>query len=139
MPAVHRIVPAICALRGAGGRRCVCNAFDPAQFDLTGVTVLRAEQNQGFLRNCNAAVSMSSGDRVLLLNNDTMVLEGAVDALWQTFERFEGVGAVGAKLLYPNGRLQEAGGIIWRDGSGWNWGRDENADAPRFNYVRDAD
>ena len=113
--------------------------FDPAQFGLTGVTVLRAEQNQGFLRNCNAAVSKSAGDRVLLLNNDTMVLEGAVDALWQTFERFEGVGAVGAKLLYPNGRLQEAGGIIWRDGSGWNWGRDENADAPRFNYVRDAD
>ena len=113
--------------------------FDPAQFCLTGVTVLRAEQNQGFLRNCNAAVSVSAGDRVLLLNNDTMVLEGAVDALWQTFERFEGVGAVGAKLLYPNGRLQEAGGIIWRDGSGWNWGRDENADAPRFNYVRDAD
>ena len=68
-----------------------------------------------------------------------MVLEGAVDALWQTFERFEGVGAVGAKLLYPNGRLAGGGGIIWRDGSGWNWGRDENADAPRFNYVRDAD
>ena len=113
--------------------------FDPAQFGLTGLTVLRAEENQGFLRNCNAAVSKSAGDRVLLLNNDTMVLEGAVDALWQTFERFEGVGAVGAKLLYPNGRLQEAGGIIWQDGSGWNWGRDENADAPRFNYVRDAD
>ena len=113
--------------------------FDPAQFDLTGVTVLHAEQNQGFLRNCNAAVSVSAGDRVLLLNNDTMVLEGAIDALWQTFELFEEVGAVGAKLLYPNGRLQEAGGIIWRDGSGWNWGRDENPDAPRFNYVRDAD
>ncbi len=113
--------------------------FDPAKFYLTGVTVMRAEQNQGFLRNCNAAVSMSAGRRVLLLNNDTMVLDGAVDALWQTFERFESVGAVGAKLLYPNGRLQEAGGIIWQDGSGWNWGRDENADAPRFNYVRDAD
>ncbi len=113
--------------------------FDPAQFDLTGLTVLRAEENQGFLLNCNAAVSKSAGERVLLLNNDTMVLEGAVDALWETFERFEGVGAVGAKLLYPNGRLQEAGGIIWQDGSGWNWGRDENADAPRFNYVRDAD
>jgi len=113
--------------------------FDPVQFELTGLTVLRAEENQGFLRNCNAAVSKSAGDRVLLLNNDTLVLEGAVDALWQTFERFEGVGAVGAKLLYPNGRLQEAGGIIWQDGSGWNWGRDENADAPRFNYVRDAD
>ena len=35
--------------------------------------------------------------------------------------------------------LQEAGGIIWRDGSGWNWGRDEDAGAPRFDYVREAD
>ena len=113
--------------------------FDPMQFHLTGVTVLRAENNLGFLHNCNAAVAATRGNRVLLLNNDTMVLRGSIDALWQTFERFENVGAVGAKLLYPNGRLQEAGGIIWRDGSGWNWGRDENADAPRFNYVRDAD
>ena len=113
--------------------------FNPAQFNLTGVGVLRTDENRGFLHNCNAAVAASNGDRVLLLNNDTLVLSGSIDALWDTFEQFEGVGAVGAKLLYPNGRLQEAGGIIWQDGSGWNWGRDERADEPRFNYVRDAD
>ena len=85
--------------------------FDPAQFDLTGVTVLHAEQNQGFLRNCNAAVSVSAGDRVLLLNNDTMVLEGAIDALWQTFELFEEVGAVGAKAPIPE----------WAIAGGWGY------------------
>ena len=113
--------------------------FYPATLGLAGVKVLRFERNQGFLRACNSAVKTALGCRVLLLNNDTQVLAGAIDALWHTFDRFSDVGAVGAKLLYPNGVLQEAGGIIWRDGSGWNWGRDEDAGAPRFNYVREAD
>ena len=113
--------------------------FDPEVFGISGIRVIRQEQNLGFLRNCNQAVSRVRGSRVLLLNNDTQVLGGAIDALWRTFDQFPGVGSVGAKLLYPDGKLQEAGGIIWRDGSGWNWGRDEDADLPRFNYVRDVD
>ena len=113
--------------------------FDPEALGLAGVKVLRHECNRGFLRACNSAVMSALGCRVLLLNNDTQVLAGAIDALWHTFDRFSEVGAVGAKLLYPNGVLQEAGGVIWRDGSGWNWGRDEDAGAPRFNYVREAD
>ena len=113
--------------------------FDPDAFGISGIRVIRQEQNLGFLRNCNQAVSRVRGSRILLLNNDTQVLGGAIDALWRTFDQFSDVGSVGAKLLYPDGKLQEAGGIIWRDGSGWNWGRDEDAGLPRFNYVRDAD
>ena len=113
--------------------------FDTGDFDILGVRVIRQQKNLGFLRNCNQAVSQARGSRLLLLNNDTQVLEGAIDALWGTFGKFSNVGAVGAKLLYPSGELQEAGGIIWRDGSGWNWGRDQDASLPQFNYVRDVD
>ena len=113
--------------------------FAPEALGIEGFKVFRNRHNLGFLRTCNAAVSEARGERILLLNNDTVVMQGAVQAMWETFDRFSDAGAVGAQLLYPDGRLQEAGGIVWRDGSGWNWGRDEHPTDPRFNYVREAD
>jgi hypothetical protein len=38
-----------------------------------------------------------------------------------------------------DGSLQEAGGIIWRDASGWNFGRGQDPTLPQFNYVKDVD
>jgi glycosyltransferase involved in cell wall biosynthesis len=42
-------------------------------------------------------------------------------------------------LVYPNGKLQEAGGIIWQDATGWNYGRMQDPSAPEYNYVKEVD
>ncbi|HEX3463934.1 MAG TPA: glycosyltransferase [Candidatus Elarobacter sp.] len=106
---------------------------------IRGLTVLRNAENLGFLRTCNRAARLSSADYVMLLNNDTLVRAGWLDELVETAERDPRAGVVGAKLVYPSGRLQEAGSIVWRDANGWNFGRGQRADDPAYEFVRDVD
>lgn len=106
---------------------------------LAGVRFLRAERNGGFIAACNLGAANARGARLVFLNNDTIVTEGWLDAIARTFDRHPDAGLVGVKLVYPDGRLQEAGGIVWRDGSAWNYGRGADPDRPEFNYARRVD
>ena len=106
---------------------------------VSGIRIIRNETNLGFIGNVNEAATHARGQWLIILNNDTIVRQGALDALLDTFDAHHNVGLVGAKLLNADGSVQEAGGIVWRDGSAWNWGRGQHRDDPRFNFVRDAD
>lgn len=97
------------------------------------------DENLGFLRSCNAAVADCGTEFVFLLNNDTVVLDGYMDELVGTMERDPSIGLAGSKLLYPNGLLQEAGGIVWEGGAAANYGRLDDPSAPEFSFTRDVD
>ena len=103
------------------------------------VRLVRNSANSGFVLSCNRGFAAARGEYVVFLNNDTQVKPGWLDELYETLCRDPKVGIAGSKLLYPDGRLQECGGIIWRMGDGWNWGRDQDASDPRFCYMRDSD
>jgi len=103
------------------------------------VRVVRNETNKGFLRSSNAGADKARGDYLLFLNNDTEVTDSWLDALMDVFARFTNVGIVGSKLIYPTGTLQDAGGLIWGNGKPWNYGHQQNAADPKFNYVRQVD
>jgi len=106
---------------------------------VNGLNYLRNSKNLGFVGSCNRGLEAARGEFTILLNNDTQVLDGWLDALLDTFERFPDTGLVGAQLLYPDGSLQEAGGIIFNDGSGWNYGRHDDAEKPEYQYLREVD
>lgn len=106
---------------------------------LASVRHVRGEVNGGFIKNCNAAAAQAIGRYVVFLNNDTVVLPGWLDELIGTLERDPTIGMAGSKLLYPDATLQECGGIIWQDGSAWNYGRGQDPHNPKFSYMRDVD
>jgi len=106
---------------------------------LTAVNLVNQETNQGFIYSCNQGASAAKGKYLYFLNNDTEIKPNCIASLVEVLDADETVGAVGSKLIYPQGSLQEAGGIIWQDASGWNYGRQENPFAPEYNYMRPVD
>lgn len=106
---------------------------------IENLVVIKNNENEGFIKACNKGAGAARGEFLVFLNNDTVVLPGWLSALIGTLQGELSVGAVGAKLLYPDGRLQEAGGIIWNDASGWNYGRNDSPDKSKYNFVREVD
>lgn len=106
---------------------------------LRNVRVQRNERNLGFGAACTIGARLACAPYVCFLNNDTMVTPGWLQALVATLEREHDCGAVGSRLIHTDGRLQEAGGTIWRDGSGWGYGRGLDPTAPEVSYRREVD
>ena len=103
------------------------------------VTVVMNTDNLGFVRACNQGGALAVGRYLVFLNNDTLVHSGWLDYLIETVESDASIGAVGSMLLYPDGSLQEAGGIVWRNGNAANYGRGDDPEQHRFSFAREVD
>lgn len=106
---------------------------------IKNIVFIRNEENLGFLRNCNKGATIAKGKYILFLNNDTNVQPDWLGSLVELIESDDSIGMVGSRLVYPDGRQQEAGGIVWNDASGWNFGRLDDPSKPEYNYVKEVD
>ena len=104
-----------------------------------GIKVITNKTNLRFLMNCNNAAQYAKGKYLLFLNNDTQVQENWLEPLVDLMKRDKTVGMVGSKLIYADGYLQEAGGILWKDASAWNYGNRQNPNDSEFSYVHEVD
>jgi GT2 family glycosyltransferase len=106
---------------------------------IPNIKIIQNNQNIGFLRSCNHGAELAQGKYLLFLNNDVQVTKGWLQPLVDTFIKNTNVGAVGPRVLYPNGRLQEAGVRIKSDGTSEMIGLSDNPELPRYKYIRDVD
>jgi GT2 family glycosyltransferase/glycosyltransferase involved in cell wall biosynthesis len=106
---------------------------------IDGLQLIRNASNVGFVGSCNAGAAAARGAFLLFLNNDTQVTSGWLDALLCCFADHADCGIAGSKLVYPDGRLQEAGALVFADGSCWTTGRFEPRQAAAFRWRREVD
>jgi|GEM_PF-1475543 len=103
------------------------------------LVLITNHENKGFTIACNQGAKVAKGDFLMFLNNDAVPKEGWIQRLLETFKYGTDIGAVGCKLVYPDGKLQEAGGIVFRDGNAWNFGREDNPALDRYNKLIEVD
>ncbi|WP_019085502.1 glycosyltransferase [Komagataeibacter europaeus] len=104
-----------------------------------GIEVLRFAGNIGFVRGCNAALRRVRAPATLYLNNDVDLQYGAIANALSRLMADETTGAVGGRIIRTHGMLQEAGSMIWRDGSVQGYMRDAHPCVPEAGFVRAVD
>ncbi|SIR93675.1 Glycosyltransferase, GT2 family [Aquipseudomonas alcaligenes] len=126
---------------------CEVLLVDNASSDLTrellkrvhGSRVLLQNENLHFLRAANLGAAQARGSHLLFLNNDTLIKAGSLSAAIRVFAERNEVGAVGGKLILLDGTLQEAGSIVWNDGSCQGYGRGRDPQEAEFQFRREVD
>ncbi len=106
---------------------------------LKNMKIIKNPENIGFVRACNQASKIAHGKFLLFLNNDTEILPNCFSNLVTTIEGNKKCGAVGARIIFPNGRLQCAGAILMSDGTTISYGCADSPLKPEYNYVREVD
>jgi GT2 family glycosyltransferase/glycosyltransferase involved in cell wall biosynthesis len=85
-----------------------------------GIEVIAGEDNAGFAANVNRGLAaVEPGPDVVVLNSDMEALPGWLECLQYAVRSHDDVGIAGAKLLYPDDRIQFGGTVRNRDAPEW--------------------
>jgi O-antigen biosynthesis protein len=103
------------------------------------VRVLRDEERRGFAAACDRGAEAARGRHLVFLDGEAAVLPGWLRHLVETAESDPAVGAVGSLSLYPDGRIREAGAVVWRDGSVSSYGRGDSLEERKYSFAREVD
>jgi GT2 family glycosyltransferase len=105
----------------------------------SGVRLVERQANLGFGGACNLGASVARAEYLVFLNDDALVAPGWLESLLTTAHASPKVGAVGSLILFPDGTVQEAGSIIWADGSTMPIGRHLPGGSLDWHFVRKVD
>jgi GT2 family glycosyltransferase len=121
----------------------LANGTSPANLvpldDREDIVLIRSAVNHGFGAGCNWAARFARGSRLVFINDDAVATAGWLAALSGAMDDDPRTGVVGSRVLLTDGRLQEAGNVVWRDGSTSHLGRGLRADEPDLLARRDVD
>ncbi len=104
-----------------------------------GARIITNEQNRGYLLSMNEGARAASGRWLVLCNNDIEVTPSWLESMLLCAESGDSIGVVAPKFVGPDGRLSEAGGILWNDGTGVNFGRGDDPNLFQYEYTREVD
>lgn len=109
------------------------------QEHIKNLVIIRSVTKLTYPQKCNKAAEQAKGEYLLFLSHDTLVRKDWMAEMLDTFERMEGVGIVGSMHLNPDSKLNEAGGIVWKDGNGTKYGHGDEPEKAEYNFMRETD
>ena len=101
----------------------------------TIVDIVLSDENKVYVEPNNILMKKAGRNDVVLVNNDVVVKANWLSHLSHTARLNKDCGIVGAKILYPNGMLQEYGSEIYVDGTGANLGKHDDPNKIEYHKV----
>lgn len=87
------------------------------------VELLRLDRHRSFARANNLAAERFPNDLYLLVNNDVLLAETALERAVALLERAPGAGVCGSRLLFPDGTVQHCGVVFDRERGPYHFAR----------------
>lgn len=83
---------------------------DPQEFKklFPSINLVVNSVNYGFAKGNNTGIAVATGDYILLLNSDTLLINDAIDKAYNKIKSDDSIGALTAQLISVDGSLQQA-------------------------------